>query len=66
MTSSSGDHSKVALCSAIFAGVAYVGYSVVKQAWLKRGSKNKQGKQQQHDHEVAVEVIRGGINIPVA
>jgi hypothetical protein len=38
---------KVALYSAIFAGVAYVGYSCVKNAFGK-SKKRKQGKQKRH------------------
>ena len=49
MASSASDRTvnKIALCGAIFAGVAYVGYSVVKQAFGKtfyRGEKKKEGK----------------------
>jgi hypothetical protein len=49
MASSASDRTvnKIALCSAIFAGVAYVGYSVVKQAFGKtfnKTEKKKEGK----------------------
>ena len=49
MANSASDRTvnKIALCGAIFAGVAYVGYSVVKQAFGKtffRGEKKKEGK----------------------
>jgi len=49
MASSASDRTvnKIALCGAIFAGVAYVGYSVVKQAFGKtfyKGDKKKEGK----------------------
>ena len=49
MASSASDRTvnKIALCGAIFAGVAYVGYSVVKQAFGKtffKGDKTKEGK----------------------
>lgn len=39
MAAPSGDKtvSRVALCSAIFAGFAYVGYSVVRNAICRRG-----------------------------
>ena len=41
--SGSQESSKVALCSAIIAGVAYVGYSVVKQVLTNKGQ-NKANK----------------------
>ena len=49
MSSSASDRTvnKITLCGAIFAGVAYVGYTVVKQAFRKtflRGDKPKEGK----------------------
>ena len=49
MSSSATDRTinKIAFCGAIFAGVAYVGYSVVKQAFGKtfsKGEKRKEGK----------------------
>ena len=49
MSSSASDRTvnKITLCGAIFAGVAYVGYTVVKQAFGKtflRGDKRKEGK----------------------
>ena len=49
MSSSASDRTvnKITLCGAIFAGVAYVGYTVVKQAFGKtflRGDKPKEGK----------------------
>jgi hypothetical protein len=49
MASSATDRTvnKIALCSAIFAGVAYVGYSVVKSAFGKkfgRGDSKKEGE----------------------
>ena len=49
MASSASDRTvnKIALCGAIFAGVAYVGYSVVKQAFGKtfnKTEKKKEGK----------------------
>ena len=42
----SGDHTfnKVALYSAIFAGVAYVGYSCVKDAFSRSSAKRGKGK----------------------
>jgi len=35
---------KIALCGAIFAGVAYVGYSVVKQAFGRTFTKSQKRK----------------------
>lgn len=35
---------KVALCSAIFAGFAYVGYSVVRTAFGKKGKRDSESK----------------------
>ena len=35
---------KVALCSAIFAGFAYVGYSAVRTAFGKKGKRDSEGE----------------------
>lgn len=35
---------KVALCSAIFAGFAYVGYSAVRTAFGKKGKRDAEGE----------------------
>lgn len=35
---------KVALCSAMFAGFAYVGYSMVRTAFGRRGKRESEGK----------------------
>jgi hypothetical protein len=47
MSSSASDRTinKIAFCGAIFAGVAYVGYSVVKQALGKTFSKAEKRKE---------------------
>ena len=47
MATSTGDKTvnKVALCSAIFAGFAYVGYSVVRTAFCRKlGRRDGEGK----------------------
>ena len=47
MAAGSGDHSinKIALYSALFAGVAYVGYSCVKDAFSRGSSSLSKGRQ---------------------
>lgn len=35
---------KVALCSAMFAGFAYVGYSMVRTAFGRKGKRDSEGK----------------------
>ncbi|XP_065349737.1 uncharacterized protein LOC135945789 isoform X2 [Cloeon dipterum] len=54
MASASGDKTvnKVALCSAIFAGFAYVGYSVVKTAFCRKlGSKRRDSEAYRGGHD---------------
>ena len=50
MAAGSGDHSinKIALYSALFAGVAYVGYSCVKDAFSRGSSSLSKGRQKNH------------------
>ena len=50
MAAGSGDHSinKIALYSALFAGVAYVGYSCVKDAFSRGSSSLSKGRQKKN------------------
>ena len=59
----SGDHTfnKVALYSAIFAGVAYVGYSCAKDAFSRSSAKRGKGKKVQKVNSINRDPKKAGI-----
>ena len=52
---------KVAMCGALFAGVAYVGYRIVKNAVKKNRNKSDQGNNKKDSLGLIFEIIQ--INI---